>query len=326
MKDFKLIMVSAWHEQGGNVFHRHLDGHPNLFVYPFESQISTPKSDSVIDDSFVRNRYRYPEFTTEMLPEAAYQSIWDEELKTLLRTPYRSKFKDCGLVMDENKRVEIFKSYFEFKSQRDTNLVGIVPPTLWRTRPAYIEALFRSTFEAWENYNKTGKETHYVGYSPPILFNADKFFHDFPEGQMIHVVRNPFSGYADSCRRPFPMGMTKYCTVWNFAQLQALTLLRKYPNQFHVVSYESLMCDKQSTMESLMSKMGLPYSDTLLYPSFNGRKLEQAYPWGTIITPTEEANIATAKELTKEQIVQIRLECANMLDLFGLGEFDKKLA
>ena len=39
MADFKLVMLSAGFEHGGNVTHRLLDGHPELFVYPFESQL-----------------------------------------------------------------------------------------------------------------------------------------------------------------------------------------------------------------------------------------------------------------------------------------------
>ena len=38
---FKLIMISAMYENGGNTTHRFLDGHPELSVYPFESQLGT---------------------------------------------------------------------------------------------------------------------------------------------------------------------------------------------------------------------------------------------------------------------------------------------
>ena len=44
--DFKLIMISAMYENGGNTTQRFLDGHPELFSYPFESQ---PGSKYVLD-------------------------------------------------------------------------------------------------------------------------------------------------------------------------------------------------------------------------------------------------------------------------------------
>ena len=38
MDGFKLVMVSAGFEHGGNVTHRHLDGHSSLLVYPLLTQ------------------------------------------------------------------------------------------------------------------------------------------------------------------------------------------------------------------------------------------------------------------------------------------------
>ena len=45
---FNLIMISAMYENGGNTTHRMLDGHPELFVYPFESQLGTSFSSHFI--------------------------------------------------------------------------------------------------------------------------------------------------------------------------------------------------------------------------------------------------------------------------------------
>ena len=39
--EFRLLMLGAMYENGGNTTHRFLDGHPGLLVYPFESQIGT---------------------------------------------------------------------------------------------------------------------------------------------------------------------------------------------------------------------------------------------------------------------------------------------
>jgi len=39
--DFRLLMLGAMYENGGNTTHRFLDGHPEMFVYPYESQIGT---------------------------------------------------------------------------------------------------------------------------------------------------------------------------------------------------------------------------------------------------------------------------------------------
>lgn len=303
---FNLIMVSAWHEQGGNVLHRHLDGHPSLFVYPFESQLATPYSSNLLTPA-VPQRYAWPEFTTEMTAEQAYQAMWDEELKTYLRTPWRSKFKDCGIEMDEKKRIELFNGY---------SCGNIIP-----SRQTYVEAFFRSTFDAWANRESSGAETHYVGYSPPILMDADKIFQDFPNAQIVHIVRNPWSGFADTIKRPFPFKLEKYCQIWNIVQLQALTYYNKYKGRFHLVRYENLVQNPKEVMNELADLLGIPQSEKLYYPSFNGKKLETVYPWGTIKNITPDSNFATANELTKEQQQNILIESKAMIELLGYSVF-----
>lgn len=320
MDPFKLILLSAWHEQGGNVLQRFLDGHPQLKVYPFESQIATPLSSNLLagPNHMVPQRYAYPVFDSEVTPEQAYAQFWDEELKTLLRAPSRSKFRDCGLEMKERTRVARF---VEVCDQLAWLRTGDDAGRGVATRRDYVEAFFCSTFDAWSNFALTGKETHYVGYSPPILFDADRFFADFPAGQMVHIFRNPFSGYADTKRRPFPMGLAKYCQIWSHCQLAALTYQHKYRDRFHLVRFESLVDDPVGTLRVLTNSLGLePFAGTPV-PSFNRVPLKQVCPWGTIKHATPEANLATARELSKEERQAVQIECQPMLDSLGYGHF-----
>lgn len=305
MDKFNLIMISAWHEQFGNGMLRMLDGHPQLFAYPFESQISTPLSGNMLagPNHWVPQRYSYPEFPSEVNPESAYQSIWDQELKTYLRTPNLSKFKECGILMCEKERIQIF-----------VNIANLHPRL---NRAVLLEAFYRATFSAWSNYPLSGHESHYVGYSPPILFDADKFFLDFPGGNMVHVIRNPFSGYADTIKRPFPFSISKYCQIWNAAQIHALVYSKKYSGKFHIVYAEDIFSDPKNTMGTLLKNLGLPWNNSALAPSFAGKAMEQVYPWGTVKYPTTKANISTAAELSAEQHQAILIECNPILDLLN---------
>lgn len=311
---FNLIIVSAGMEQGGNCLHRHLDGHPNLFVYPFESMLGTPKS-SNIATSYVPFRYAWPSFDSEMTAEQAYHAMYDEELKTFLRTPDRSKFKNCGLKMDEKERIKFFE---EISSGLRTD----------NMRANYIESYFRSTFCSWENFKEPDLnegDVHYVGYSPMILLDADKIFHDFPDAKIVHIVRNPWSGYADTIKRPFPWSLEKYCQIWNLAQLTYLNCLSKYPKNFTSIFYESLFSNLKSKIVSfkqLCIFLNINYNKSLLYPSFNGEKLDQVFPWGTIKNPNIKSNKETANELSEDQKNKIWIECRPILDSLGYeGEF-----
>jgi len=301
----KVIMLSAMYENGGNTTHRMLDGHPNLFVYPFESQVGTGAGNDFLT-SYVPIRYRWPEFPADVAPAQAYEMFWDEELKTLLRVPGRSKFRDCGLQMSEKERIAAF---VKACAGRPAN------------RNTFVNAFFQSTFESWKNVRRTGKEQYYVGYNPVQVFDTDKILADFPDGHVIHVVRNPYSGYADTSKRPFPLGIKRYAWTWNLCQHMALTYRDKHPERFHLVRFEDLVADPRATMEKLLQRLGLAMSDECLHPSFNGVKLEQVYPWGTIRIPTPEANLATANELSAAQKREIETETRVMQRLLGYEGF-----
>lgn len=300
----KLIMLSAMYENGGNTTHRLLDGHPSLFVYPFESQVGTGAGNDFLT-SYVPIRYRWPEFSSDVDAATAYEMFWDEELKTLLRVPGRSKFRDCGLKMDESKRKATFIAAARGK-----------PPN----RATFVNAFFQSTFETWENVNRSGKETHFVGYNPVQVFDTDKILADFPDGHVIHVARNPYSGFADTSKRPFPLGLKRYAWTWNLCQHMALTYRDKYPGHFHLVRFEDIVADTPRTMGKLLKDMGLPESERCTYPSFNGVRLEEVFPWGTIRVPTTEANMATANELTAEQKRDMKTETLQMQRLLGYDQ------
>jgi hypothetical protein len=321
---FKLIMLSAYHEQGGNVLHRFLDSHPQLMVYPMESTCATPLSANLIagPNHWMPQRYAYPEFGSEWTVEQCYHAMADHELKTYLRSPHASKFRDCGLVMDEKARLDRFNELMTEAKWDNADGMG---DSGFASRRQHIEAFFRATFDTWTNFARTGKETHYVGYIPPILMDADKFFADFPNGHMVHIVRNPWSGYADTIKRPFPFPLERYCQMWNVCSTQAAVYAAKYEGRFHTLKYEHLVLKPKSILDDLLSDLRLDPFTSEPRPSFNRKSLETVFPWGTIKHATEEANLATARELTKEQMEAIYMECGLAVEQWSYGPFYMKL-
>jgi len=55
--------------------------------------------------------------------------------------------------------------------------------------------------------------------------------------------------------------------------------------------------------------------------TWNGTELQEVYPWGTIRTPTPEANAATARELNREQTEEIRVRARPYLEAFDYASF-----
>jgi hypothetical protein len=294
-----VTMISAMYENGGNTTHRMLDGHPEMFVYPFESQVGT----GLINDylaSYVPIRYRWPELPLDGSAEHDYELFWDEELRTYLRVRSRSKFRDCGLEMDENERRRIFVTYLSGKP---------------RTRRTIVLAFFHSTFESWRNLRRTGTERIYVGYNPVQVLDAGKFFADFPDGHMIHVVRHPYAGYADTKKRPFPLSLERYAWTWNLCQHTALVARDQYPDRFHLLRFEDLVAGAESALRPILEAMGLGWSDICTRPTFNGQALNEVAPWGTIRSATAAANEATRSELSPDERSRMRMLIKLMFDL-----------
>ena len=297
----RLIMISAMYENGGNTTHRFLDGHPQLYVYPFESQPGTRLCKDLLTSTFPQ-KYRWPTFALDASPYQDFKAIIDEEGKVRARTSHVSKFRHMPFDFDDDERCEIYQRYVA-----ETG----------RSRGDNVAAFFQSTFDAWKDYNRTGREVAYVGYSPIIVVDAHKILDDLPNAHVLHVVRNPWSAYADTKKRPVPMSLENYTLAWNLNQYYALLYQRKYPDRMHIIRTEDVMADPAGTLGAFCEKVGFERADSLGVPSWNGEPLEEVYPWGTIRKASTEANLATANELSDAEKAAVREHTWQYLEPFG---------
>jgi hypothetical protein len=303
--NFKLLMLGAMYENGGNTTHRFLDGHPQMFVYPFESQVGT----RLVNDQFTSTfpvKYRWPEFLLDSTPEQDYKAIIDEEGKVRARTPNVSKFRHEPMDFSDDERMQRYVLHVQKSG---------------RSRGNNVAAFFKATFEAWKDYNRSGRESFYVGYSPVLVIDADKILSDLPEAHFLHVVRNPWSAYADTKKRPVPLSLKNYMIAWTLNQYHALLYKEQFPDRMHIVRAEDVMADSYKTLGDLCEKLGLERAESLKKPTWNGKELTEVYPWGTIRTATPEANLATANELSDEEKEQIRQMTWQYLDVFDYKSF-----
>jgi hypothetical protein len=308
MTKFRFAMISAGFEHGGNVTHRHLDGHPELLVYPFESQLGNRNFNDFLA-SVERVQYRYPEFPEGLSARELYEQIVDEELKTFLRKRNGSKFKDANLVLDEANRIAAFEGY-----------LGSGP----HARRNVIEAFFRSTFDAWENYYTPRRDNMvHVGYSPAIGIDADRMVRDFPDVRILHVIRNPFSAYRDTKRRPFPQTIGRYLITWNIYHSTLEMYAHLYPKNVRVFRYEDLVANKQKFMTGVSEFLDVSFDKTMLYPSWNGEEIgTDIAPWGTVLRSTEDYNREVIEELSSEERRQIKYATAALARHFGYDKVD----
>jgi hypothetical protein len=268
-----------------------LDGHPELYVYPFESQLGTAcVSDELL--SMFPYKYRWPVFPLSGEPASDFELFFDEELKTRLRRPDGSKFRHADLAMTEADRRTDFMRRMEGNARTVRNLVT---------------AFFGATFDAWKNYRRSGREQCYVGYSPIVGVDAERIFADVPEACVIHVVRHPQACYSETRRRPFPLSLRRYSWTWEFVQRRSLVYKEKFSGKYLVIRYEDLIEKKEKVMRDVCRAIKISYSEGLLFPSWNGVRLENQYPWGTIDFPTAEEQGARIAELPPADRAEIAL-------------------
>jgi hypothetical protein len=303
--DFRLLMLSAMYENGGNTTHRFLDGHPGMYVYPFESQVGTRHVQDALSSTFPI-KYRWPAFDLDATPLQDYKAIIDEEGKVRARTPQVSKFRHMPFDFSDDARAARYSEYVAASG---------------RSRANNVAAFFKATFDVWRDYRRSGQEQVYVGYSPIIVVDADKILGDLPQAHVLHVVRNPWSAYADTKKRPVPLSLHHYMLGWTLNQYYALLYRERFPGRLHIVRAEDVMADPRGTLGGVCETLGLDAAAELATPSWNGAPLEQIYPWGTIRTATPAANRATAAELSAEEQAAIRDYTWQYLDVFDYRNF-----
>jgi Sulfotransferase family len=303
--DFRFLMLGAMYENGGNTTHRFLDGHPELFVYPFESQLGTRLVNDPLTSMFPV-KYRWPVFALDASSAEDYHAIIDEECKVRARTPHVSKFRHVPFDFSDDERGRLYADYVRASG---------------RSRASNVAAFFRATFDAWKDYRRSGRECVYVGYSPIIVVDAALILTECPGAHVLHVVRNPWSAYADTKKRPLPLALERYLLCWTLNQYHALLLRDRFPGRLHVVRAEDVMADPMGTLGPLCDALGVERAESLRTPSWNGTPLTEVYPWGTIRTPTPDANRREAASLSPAERDEIRARAWQYLEVFDYKGF-----
>jgi hypothetical protein len=190
-----------------------------------------------------------------------------------------------------------------------------------RTRGDNVAAFFRATFDAWKDYRRTDRQQVYVGYSPIVVVDADKILRDLPAAHVLHVVRNPWSAYADTKKRPVPLSLETYMVGWTLNQYYALLSQRLFPGRMHIVRIEDVMEDPVKALRPVCDALGVGAAASLRTPSWNGAALEEVRPWGTIRRATPEVNRATAAELAASEHDQVSERAGPYLEILDYARF-----
>ena len=304
-RSFPLVMISAMYENGGNTTHRILDGHPELFVYPFESQLGS----RLVNDrwsSMYPVKYRWPVFSLGDDAAACYEAIIDEETKVRTRTPHVSKFRDHAFDLSDAARKQRFVELMAGHEHTRANLMA---------------AFFTSTFDVWRDLTRSGREHAWLGYSPIFGIDAETFLAEMPAGHLLHVVRNPWSAYAETKHRAVPLSLAHYIDGWVAVQNVVLAAKARFDERITIVRFEDICEDPREALTPFCRRIGIDPGAIDTSPSWNGKRLEQVYPWGTIREPSLAANARTAAELSESERDDVTRRARLLLGVFDYADY-----
>ena len=152
---------------------------------------------------------------------------------------------------------------------------------------------------------------------------ARSIFNEFPDAQIIQMVRDPRDRYA-SVRKRFGKDTPRLgasTARWLRAIRQGRANARRYPDNYRIVRYESLACEPEQTLRDICAFIGEPYDPLMLtmrgaadyHDSGGNSSFEKLEPG--VISTRSIGRFATV--LTSSEIAFIQMLCGG--EMTGLG-------
>ncbi|MGB0916217.1 MAG: sulfotransferase family protein [Flavobacteriales bacterium] len=245
----KPIFILGCTKSGTTLMRNLFDGHPDLFVVPFESHFFQNTGRGI--------EYKYRRTIPKKLSlEEQKQGLIDWiEFCNVRDNPIADGFSQNKLNV-EAARSMILDA--DVKEERDL-------------ADLYVKAIYTAVYE-----KPIPMELNYVEKSVENAEMSTVWKRLYPNARFVHILRNPYSNLV---------AMRKYGSHnrgGGFPRLQKPLLamqnsyywlyrnMREIPG-YQVVLYDDLMKDTEATMKSVAKAMGIEFKESLLQPSTFGQ-------------------------------------------------------
>ncbi len=284
--DLPLVLITQIQRSGGTLLTQLFDGHPQVHTYPAE--LTNLKS--------MGGAQWFRGLVEERRPER-FADRW------LFGTGngFMKQSRGGGVEYED-----IFISFEVYKKILNRN-------ESWRrvaTPRARADLFFTAFFGSWLDYAglHDGTKEAVIAFSPRAM-SEDRdilaFFEHYPDGRIVFVVRSPWSWYASAKRHsPEYADVEKAVRLWVHQANLFLELRESYPDSIIFLKYEDLVTRPESTLELLMQRIGLDWSDSLLKPTFNGRPILSDSSFAPVkgridLGSVDRSNLLSAEEYEK---------------------------
>lgn len=259
VESYPLVLISQIQRSGGTLLIQLLDGHPEVMVHHSELHWGKPA------------KYFWPRVDLQQAPSKLF-----ETLKEVLSERFSTKGYSKGSPNADTKP-DVFPFELDLKNQKDVFLKYLQQHSPSSPREV-LDAYVCAYFEAWRNYDRPSKPTCWAAFAARMLMmpgQIERFFHDYPDGKFISIVRDPVSWFASAKKHePTIYGeLRESVYLWQCSTVAALQLKQKFARKVLLVRFEDLVADTQTQMRHMCEFLHIDWAPSLLSPTFNGNSI-----------------------------------------------------
>jgi hypothetical protein len=96
--------------------------------------------------------------------------------------------------------------------------------------------------------------------------SLNKFIRDYPDGKILVMIREPLIWW-NSARRHSKSLKTKGIERYSASLNNSLWAIKRYPHNVFIVSFDQLVMDTKQSVDSILSHLGIDFSEVAMYPS-----------------------------------------------------------
>jgi hypothetical protein len=285
-----MTLVSQVQRSGGTLLNSLFDGHPQLYVHPYELQIGHPtKAD-------------WPALDLDAGAETWLELLSEPILSKLFATGYRKK--------------------------PDMNEIEDYPALPFTVVPTLIESLFRllcadhppesqrdvidnyltAFFNAWIDNQGLREDKRWVAAFAPRAAWSDsrqRFFDDYPGGRIIALLRDPRAWYASASRFSGRYGeVDEAIALWQRGATEVAAVKHEEPDKALVITYEALVGDSERVMRAVSEWLEISWSPGLLVPTFNRLPVRPNSSYGLSATGIRDESLERWRDTLTPEIVR----------------------
>jgi hypothetical protein len=258
--DRPLLLISQIQRSGGTLLSRLFDDHPACFAHPHELSWGRPA------------KWDWPRLDPAQPAGVLFEALAEHWIIEAVRAGGYRKDGPTG-------RFERHPFVFSLALQRRAFDLALAA-----RRPAgqrdVLDAWLTAFFNAWLDYQSLyGELRQYVtAFTPRVNMHPASlagFWHDYPDGRLVSIVRDPESWFASA--QPHGAAYADIdaaLALWTQSVRGTLDALAVRPSQVIVVLFDDLVERTEATMRRICASVGLSFTPTLVEPTFNGRPVE----------------------------------------------------